>query len=37
MLETLVTIFFVPIAIFFLFSLFIGIGLTVAILRDFFS
>lgn len=37
MLEILTTIFFALIAVFFLFSMFIGIGLTVAILRDFFS
>lgn len=37
MLEALMTIFFTIIAAFFLFSMFIGIGLTVAILRDFFS
>lgn len=34
MIEILVTIFLAPIAVFFLFSMFIGIGLTVAILRD---
>lgn len=32
--EFLITIFLAPIAVFFLFSMFIGIGLTVAILRD---